>query len=73
MFRTNIHILDGDWKSRYVKKGDASFVELAGPHGTLRIHIPHADARALEAVARITAFALRMNDGTLKLKAKENS
>lgn len=71
MHAIDIHLLEGDWKTKYIKKGGASCIELSGPSCSLRIHIPHADARALEAVARIMGFAIRMNDGTLKLKEEE--
>jgi len=67
MFTTNIYLIDGVWKTKAVKKGDASYVALFGPSGTVRIHLPHADARALEAAARVLAFAIRQNDGTSRV------
>lgn len=68
MIQTNIHILEGQWRTKYVKNNEASFVELKGPSGSIRLHIPHADVRALDTIARVVAFALRMNDGSQKLK-----
>jgi len=73
MLTTNVYCLAGDWKSKSVKREEDSYVALYGPAGTVRIHIPHADARALEAIARTLAFALRMNDGTLRATDRSDS
>jgi len=73
MLTTNVYCLAGDWKSKSVKHKEDSYVALYGPGGTVRIHIPHADARALEAIARTLAFALRMNDGTNNATRSSNN